>query len=181
MNDLINAWLSFVIDAAMIIIGFTGVPSNLLDGFLNDAFFAFQLIQHYQRRSDVGPYHPAIEVVTPTNSSPYNIEALFQFIQVLWASRGYTTAIATFRGQNGPYKLYRDIFPGALATLVYDSRTKLFTDHIELVKFHASRTKREVTIQLGDGKPLEHYSQTLRRNVSEFWAAVNSITLTPNS
>lgn len=35
LNDLINAWLSFVIDAAMIIIGFTGVPSNLLDGFLN--------------------------------------------------------------------------------------------------------------------------------------------------
>lgn len=165
----------------MIIIGFTGVPSNLLDGFLNDAFFAFQLIQHYQRRSDVGPYHPAIEVVTPTNSSPYNIEALFQFIQVLWASRGYTTAIATFRGQNGPYKLYRDIFPGALATLVYDSRRKLFTDHIELIKFHASRNKRELTIQLGDGKPLEHYSQTLRRNVSEFWAGLNSLTLAPNA
>ena len=92
---------------------------GLLDGFLNDAFFAFELIQHYSRRNDVGPFHPAMSVFTATNSSPYNIEALFQFIQVLWNSRGYTTAIATFRGQNGPFKYGRDIFVGMLMTLVY--------------------------------------------------------------
>ena len=181
LNDLINAWLSFVIDAAMIIIGFTGVPSNLLDGVLNDAFFAFQLIQHYDRRNDVGPYHPAIEVFTATNSSPYNLEALFQFIQVLWASRGYTTAIASFRGQNGPYRLGRDIFPGALMTLVYAARTKLFTDHIELVSFSSDRRTRELTVQMGDGKPLEHSSVMLRRNISELWAAFNVWTLAPQS
>jgi len=80
LNDLMNAFYSFVIDAAQIILGFTGVPSNLLDGFLNDAFFAFQLIQHYSRRDDVGPYHPAIEVFTPTTSSPHNLAAMFQRI-----------------------------------------------------------------------------------------------------
>jgi len=181
LNDLMNAFYSFVIDAAQIILGFTGVPSNLLDGFLNDAFFAFQLIQHYSRRDDVGPYHPAIEVFTPTNSSPYNIEALFQLIQVLWDSRGYTTAVATFRGQNGPFKLGRDIFPGALMSLVYASRTKVFTDHIELVSFKSSRGQRELTVQIGDGKPIQHPIVELKRNVSEVIAAVNIATLAPSS
>lgn len=181
LNDLINAFFKYIIDAVMIVIGFTGVPSNLLDGFLNDSFLAFQLIQHYSRRNDVGPYHPAIEVFTATNSAPYNIEALFQFIAVLWNSRGYTTAIATFRGQNGPYKLGRDIFPGALMTLVYASRTKLFTDYIELVSFKSSRTVRELTVQMGDGKPLEHFSAQVRRNISEAMAAINVVTLAPSS
>lgn len=35
LNDLINAFFAYVIDVAMIVIGFTGVPSNLLDGFMN--------------------------------------------------------------------------------------------------------------------------------------------------
>lgn len=181
LNDLINAFFKYIIDAVMIVIGFTGVPSNILDGFLNDSFLAFQLIQHYSRRNDVGPYHPAIEVFTATNSAPYNVEALFQFIAVLWNSRGYTTAIATFRGQNGPYKLGRDIFPGALMTLVYASRTQMFTDYIELVSFKSNRTARELTVQMGDGKPLEHFSAQIRRNFSEAMAAINVVTLSPSS
>lgn len=181
LNDLLNNWYSFVIDAAMILLGFTGVPSNLLDGFLNDAFFAFELIEHYGRRNDVGPYHPAMSVFTATNSSPYNVEALFQFIQVLWNSRGYTTAIATFRGQNGPFKLGRDIFVGALMTLVYASRTKLYTDWIELVSFRSTRTERELTVQLGDGKPMQHSLVQVRNNISEAFAAINVLSLSPNS
>lgn len=181
LNDLINAFFAYVIDVAMIVIGFTGVPSNLLDGFMNDSFLAFQLIEHYTRRNSVGPYHPAIEVFTSTNSAPYNVEALFQFIQVLWNSRGYTTAIATFRGQNGPYKLGRDIFPGALMSLVYASRTKLYTDYIELVSGKVNRNTRELTVQMGDGKPLEHPIAQLRRNMSEAMAAVNVVSLAPNS
>ena len=181
LNDFINAFFAYVIDVAQIVLGFTGVPSNLLDGFLNDSFLAFQLIEHYVRRNSVGPYHPAIEVFTSTNSAPYNIEALFQFIQVLWNSRGYTTAIATFRGQNGPYKLGRDIFPGALMILVYASRTKLYTDYIELVSGKVNRSTRELTVQMGDGKPLEHPIAQLRRNWSEAMAAVNVVSLAPNS
>lgn len=181
LNDLMNAWYAFVIDVAQIILGFTGVPSSLLDGFLNDAFFAFQLIQHYSRRNDVGPYHPAIEVFTPTQSSPYNVETLFQIIQILWESRGYTTAVCTFRGQNGPLKLGRDIFPGALFTLVYSSRTKMFTDHIELVSFKSNRSTREVTVTVGDGKPIQHPIVELKRNISEVIAAVNVATLAPSS
>ena len=181
LNDLMNAFYAYVIDVAQIILGFTGVPSDLLSGFLNDAFFAFQLIQHYTRRSDVGPFHPAIEVFTPTNSSPYNVEALFQIIQVLWESRGYTTAVAKFRGQNGPFKLGRDIFPGALMTLVYASRTKMFTDHIELVSFKSNRTTRELTVTIGDGKPIQHPIVELKRNISEAIASFNVATLSPSS
>ena len=176
-----NAFYAYVIDVAQIILGFTGVPSDLLSGFLNDAFFAFQLIQHYTRRSDVGPYHPAIEVFTPTSSSPYNVEALFQLIQVLFDSRGYTTAVAKFRGQNGPFKLGRDIFPGALMTLVYASRTKMFTDHIELVSFKSNRTTRELTVTIGDGKPIQHPIVELKRNISEAIASFNVATLAPSS
>lgn len=181
LNDFINAFFAYVIDVAQIVLGFTGVPSNLLDGFLNDSFLAFQLVEHYVRRNSVGPYHPAIEVFTSTNSAPYNIEALFQFIQVLWNSRGYTTAIATFRGQNGPYKLGRDIFPGALMTLVYASRTKLYTDYIELVSGKVNRNTRELTVQMGDGKPLEHPIAQIRRNISEAMAAINVASLAPSS
>lgn len=181
LNDLMNAFYAYVIDVAQIILGFTGVPSDLLSGFLNDAFFAFQLIQHYSRRDDVGPFHPAIEVFTATNSSPYNVEALFQIIQVLWDSRGYTTAVATFRGQNGPFKLGRDIFPGALMSLVYASRTKVFTDHIELVSFKANRTTRELTVTIGDGKPIQHPIVEVKRTISEAIAAFNVATLAPAS
>ena len=181
LNDFINAFFAYVIDVAQIVLGFTGVPSNLLDGFLNDSFLAFQLIEHYVRRNSVGPYHPAIEVFTSTNSAPYNVEALFQFIQVLWNSRGYRTEMATIRGQKGPYKLGRDIFPGALMTLVYASRTKLYTDYIELVSGKVNRNTRELTVQMGDGKPLEHPIAQLRRNISEAMAAVNVVSLAPSS
>lgn len=181
LNDGINATLGFAIDAAQIVLGFTGVPSSLLDGFVNDAFFAFQLVQNYTRRDQVGPFHPAREVFTPTGTAPYNVEALFQFIQVLWDSRGYTTAVATFRGQNGPLRLGRDIFPGQLMTLAYASRTKLFTDHIELVSFKSNRTTREVTVHIGDGKPIQHPIVELKRNMSEAIAAFNVLTLAPNS
>lgn len=181
LNDGINATLGFAIDAAQIVLGFTGVPSSLLDGFMNDAFFAFQLVQNYTRRDQVGPYHPAIEVFTPTSTAPYNVETLFQFIQVLWDSRGYTTAVATFRGQNGPFRLNKDIFPGALMSLVYASRTRIFTDHIEMVAFKSNRTTREVTVTIGDGKPIQHPIVELKRNFSEAIAALNVITLAPSS
>ncbi|WP_283612308.1 hypothetical protein [Mycolicibacterium poriferae] len=66
-------------------------------------------------------------------------------------------------------------------TLVYAARTKLFTDHIELVSFSSDRRTRELTVQMGDGKPLEHSSVMLRRNISELWAAFNVWTLAPQS
>lgn len=160
--------------------GITGIPSNLLDGFLNDAFLAFQLIELYERRNQVGPYHPAIERFTATGSAPYNIEALFSFINAIWDSRGYTSAIATFR--NGDvYRLGKDIFPGGLVSIVYLGRKKLFTDYIENIMWKISPTERDVIIQVGDGKADEAPLARFQRLITGLQESFNVLTLAPNN
>jgi hypothetical protein len=180
LNDLINATLSWLIDSVMIVIGFTGVPSNLLDGFLNDAFLAFQLIEHYQRRADVGPYHPAIERFTSTGSSPYNIEALFTFVNALWDSRGYTSALAVFR--NGEkLTLGKDVFRGGLMSIVYLGRKRMFTDYIENVMWRITEDAREITVQVGDGKAKEAPLAKHQRLITGLQEGLNVALLTPNN
>lgn len=180
LNDLINATLQWLIDSISIAIGITGIPSNLLDGFLNDAFLAFQLIELYDRRNQVGPYHPAIERFTATGSAPYNIEALFSFIDAIWDSRGYTSAIATFR--NGDvYRLGKDIFPGGLVSIVYLGRKKLFTDYIENIMWKISPTERDVMIQVGDGKADEAPLARFQRLITGLQESFNVLTLAPNN
>lgn len=120
INDFINATLSWLIDSLMIVIGFTGVPSNILDGFMSDSLFAFQMIQHYQRRSEMGPMHPEHRGVHPDQLTPYNIEAVFSFLTALFDTRGYTSAQAVIKNAPfGPYALGRDIFRGGLISLIY--------------------------------------------------------------
>lgn len=180
LNDLINATLAYLLDAVMAFIGITGIPSDLLAGFLNDAFLAFQLIGHYQRRSEMGPYHPAIERFQATGSAPYNIEALFSFINLMWDSRGYTSAIATFR--NGEkYSLGKDIFRGGLVSLVYHGRKKMYTDYIELVMYRMTQSEREVLIQIGDGKADESPLAKHQRYITALQEAFNVLTLAPSS
>lgn len=182
-NDLINAFLSWIVDAIMILIGITGIPSDLLSGFLNDAIMAFQLIQLYGRRSDVGPYHPGIEVFTPTNSAPYNIEALFTFIIAFWDSRGYTSAQLVIR-HGEVVALGRDLARGGLASLIYSSPTgaqKLFTDYLELIFWKLSETERDLFLQIGDGKGEEAPTPRLQRLVTGLQEIATVIMLTPNS
>ncbi|HSA41292.1 MAG TPA: hypothetical protein P5061_11795, partial [Mycobacterium sp.] len=130
LNDLMNASYAWLIDSVQIVLGFTGIPSDLLSGFLNNAFLAFQLVQHYDRRSDAGPYHPAIERFHATASSPYNVETTFAFINALFDSRGYTAATVTFRNGH-QYALGRDLLRGGLMTLVYRNRRRAVTDYVE--------------------------------------------------
>lgn len=179
LNNLINALLSWMVDAISILIGITGF-SNVLDGFLNNAFFAFQLIELFERRSDVGPYHPCIETFTATTQAPYNIETVFQFINIFWDTRGYTSAIFTFR--NGePYTLGKDVFRGMLISLVYMGRTKIFTDFIENVYWKISPTERDVLIQIGDGKAEEAPLAKHQRNITGVFEAYNVLTLAPQN
>ena len=180
LNDLINATLSWLVDSIMILIGFTGVPSNLLDGFLNDSFLAFQLLEHYDRRDEMGPYHPGIEQFRATGSSPYNIEALFQFLGFLWDTRGYTSAQATFR--NGEvYTLGKEIFRGGLVSIVYWHRQRMFTDYIENIFWRISPTERDVLIQVGDGKAEEAPIAKHQRFITGIFEAINVVTLAPRS
>lgn len=181
LNDLINAFFQWLIDSIMIFIGITGVPSTLLDGFLNDAFFAFQLIDHYDRRVEVGPYHPAMEVFVPTGASPYNVEAIFTFLEKFWDTRGYTAAIVKFRNGDGGIALGRDIFRGGLFGLVYLNRTRLYIDYVEMVAWRITEKEREVTVQVGDGRALEAPLAKHQRLITGLTEAFQVYTLAPQS
>lgn len=180
LNDLMNALFAWIIDAISILIGFIGIPSNLIEGFMNNALFAFQLIEHYSRRNEVGPYHPCIEVFHATNSAPYNIETLFAFINAFWDSRGYTSVQATFR--NGDvYTLGKDVFPGQLVSIAYMNRTKLYTDYIEMLAWRIDETTRDIWVQVGDGKAKESPLAKHQRFITGVLESINSITLAPQS
>jgi len=180
LNHLFNFIFGWIIDAISILLGFIGIPSNLLDGFLNNAILAFQLIEHYGRRATFGPYHPCIEVIHPTASAPYNIETLFGFLNAFWDSRGYVSGQFLFR-DGEVYKLGLDIFKGGLVSLVYDGRTKIFTDYIETIMFRLTPDARDVMVQVGDGKAEESPLAKHQRFISGVLEAVNTITLAPQS
>ena len=180
MNDLINAFFSWIIDSAMIVIGFVGVPSNILDGFLNDAFLAFQQLDLFNRRVDVGVYHPAITQFHATGAPPYNIQALFTFIKIIWESRGWTSVVATFR--NGEiYTLGKDFFKGMLFSIVYMGRTRMVTDYLELIMWRINENEREILVQIGDGQADEPPIAKHERLLTAAMEGLNVITLAPNS
>ena len=180
LNDLMNATFSWLIDSVAILIGFTGIPSNLLEGFLNNTILAFQMVQNYNRRNEVGPYHPAIEVFHATSSAPYNIETLFGFINAMWDSRGWVSAIATFRNAE-VYTLGKDVFRGGLISVLYMERTRIFTDYIEEVRFQIDRTHRDILLQIGDGKAEESPLAKHQRFITGVLESINVITLAPQS
>lgn len=164
----------------MIVIGFTGVPSSLLEGLFNDALLAFQLIENFKRRVDMGPYATRIEKFQATGSAPYNIDALFTFISLSWDTRGYRTAQATFR--NGlPFWLGRDVFVGGLMSII-DDEGDMLTDYIEMVLLRQDRQNRaDVMVQIGDGKAEEAPIVKTQRLIAGIEEAVNVLTLAPNS
>lgn len=177
INDLINATTSWILDCLMIVIGLTGVPSNLFDGLFNDTLLSFQLIENFNRRTDMGPYGRP-EKFIPTGAAPYNIDALFSFIGAMWDSRGYRSAIAQFR--NGfPYSIGRDIFPGAMMSIA-ESGT-LYTDYIENIVLTDNRKERaKVIVQIGDNKAEEAPIARFQRLITGLQEAFNVITLAPN-
>ncbi|SKW47333.1 gp36 protein [Mycobacteroides abscessus subsp. massiliense] len=180
LNDLMNATFAWLIDSLMIVVGFSGIPSDLLSGFLNNSFLAFQMVQVYQVRDEVGPFHPAIERFYPTASAPYNIETMFAFINAIFDAQGATTAQVTFR--NGDqYALGRDIFEGGLMSLVYHRRTKMITDYIEDTMWRITPTEQTTLVQLGDGRRDEAPLGRIQRFITGAFEAINVITLAPQS
>jgi hypothetical protein len=178
MNDLINATMSYVLDMVMIVVGITGVPSNLFDGLFNDILLAFQLADNFERRVAVGPYgYP--EVFVPTNDAAYNIDGIFALIREMWNTRGYPAGQVQFL--NGrPYEIGRDIFTGQLASIVRDGF--MYTDYVENVTIRANRqTATEVLVQIGDGKQQQAPVVRIQRRLAAFEAAFNALTLSPNA
>ena len=175
-----NAAFAWLIDSIMIVIGVTGIPSDLLAGFLNNSFLAFQMVQHYGRRDEVGPYHPAIERFHATPSAPYNVTTMFDFINALFDSQGYTTAQVVFR--NGDqYALGRDIFRGGLMSLVYLARSRMVTDYIENVMWRITQDERVVLVQMGDGRRDEAPLAKHQRFITGAFETINVLTLAPQS
>ena len=175
-NDLINATFSWVLDSIMIVVGLTGVPSNLLDGLFNDVLLAFALIENFDRRNNGGPYmHP--ERFVSTGAAPYNIDGLFSFISAMWDTRGYRSATAQFR--NGyPYSVGRDVFVGAMMSIIEDG--VMFSDYIEQVVITDNRRERcKVVVQIGDGKAEEAPIARFQRLITGIQEAVNVLTLAP--
>lgn len=162
----------------MIFIGISGVPSNLLDGFLNDAFLAFQSIQLYSRRAEVGPYGRP-ENFLPTAAAPYNVEAIFSFVNHAWDTRGWRAATAKFR--NGkPFSLGQHFVPGGLMAIAHDG--ELYTDYVEHVFLRDNRNERaEIIVHIGDGKALEAPLARTQRLMTGVQEAVNVLTLAPRS
>ncbi|WP_205277359.1 Gp37-like protein [Mycolicibacter algericus] len=179
LTDAINAAFSWLIDSASILLGFTGIPSNLMDGFLADSFLAFQMLDNYRRRADAGPYHPAMEVLTPT-SGTYDVEALYAYINALWESRGHTSGTVVFRNGH-PLKLGRDIFRGSLMSLVYMRRTKMLTNYVENIMWRITPREREITAQIGDGKASEPPLAKHQRHITGVMEAINVLTLAPRT
>ncbi|MEX7470190.1 hypothetical protein AB4Z39_10805 [Mycobacterium adipatum] len=180
LNDIINAFFSWLIDSLMIIIGLTGVPSNLLDGFLNDAALAFQMMQLFDRRVSMGPYATRIEKLLATGAAPYNVDAIFTLITMAFDTRGYRSAQATFR--NGlPYYVGRDVFVGGLMSII-DDEGNMLTDYVENVMLRQTReTDTEVMVQIGDGKAEQAPIVKSQRFITGLMEVTNAILLTPQS
>ncbi|SBS73768.1 Gp18 (fragment) [uncultured Mycobacterium sp.] len=121
-----------------------------------------------------------MEQMHATGSAPYNVEAIFTFLKVIWESRGWTSAQVTFRN-NEIYALGREVFKGQLFSLVYQSRTKMLTDYVENVVWSYSDSKRELMIQVGDGKADEPPIAKMTRSITAAMEAVNALTMAPNS
>ena len=178
VNNLINITLSWLLDSLMIFIGITGIPSNLLDGFLSDAFLAFQAIQLFDRRNDVGPYGRP-ENFLPTAAAPYNVEAIFSFINHIHDTRGWRAATAKFR--NGkPYSLGKHFVPGGLMSIAHQD--ELYTDYVEHLFIRDNRDERaEIIVQIGDGKALEAPLARIQRVITGVMEATNVLTLSPRT
>jgi hypothetical protein len=178
LNDLINATISWLLDMVMILIGITGIPSDLLNGIFNDAFFAFQLIDIMDRRIDLGPFGFP-ESFTPANTGTYQLSMIFILMRAIWDTRGYVSGRVVF-DQNFPYTVGRDLWPGALATVI--RRGAAYTDYIENITLKDTRTERvKITCEIGDNKDEEAPTAKLQRRIVGFQEGFNNLMLSIQS
>lgn len=106
------------------------------------------------------------------------MDALFTFINTLWDTRGYRSAVAQFR--NGfPYAVGRDVFPGSLMSIAENG--ELYTDYVENIMITDNRKERcSVVVQIGDNKAEEAPIARFQRLITGLQEAVNILTLAPS-
>jgi len=177
LNDLINATFEWAIDAISIAIGITGIPSDLLNGTLDDTLLAFSQVENFDRRKKLGPYGWP-EFFVQTGASAYTLDEWFALAAAMWDTRGYHAVTLTF--DNGfPYTLGKDLFVGSMASFAIEG--KLFTEYVEKVTYEDNRNSRaKIKVVIGDGKRHENPIIKLQRNLVHFQEAFQIITLSSN-
>jgi hypothetical protein len=178
LDDLINATLEWAIDSLMIVIGLTGVPSDLLNGIFDDSIYAFTLVDNFSRREALGPYGFP-EKFFPSGAGAATLDSFFQEIAALWDTMGYPAAIVSFL-DGYPYTLGTDLFPGALAAVV--RRGKLYVDYVENITIIDNRSSRNrIEVQIGDGKHEEAPITKIQRKIVDIENGLNIAILSPQS
>ena len=174
INDLINETLEFLIDAIQILIGWSGIPSTLLDGTFDDVILAFQELENFPRRQNLGPFgYP--EYFQQTGASAYTLDEWFALMIAMYDTRGFN-AIELAYDNGYPYTLGEDIFVGALAS--FYCRGVLYTDYIEKATLTDNRTDRvKLQVTLGDGKPHENPIVKVQRRLQSFQDFFQIVTL----
>lgn len=177
INDLINATFEWLIDSISIAIGISGIPSDLLNGTLDDTILAFQLVENFDRRVKLGPYGWP-EYFVQTGASAYTLDEWFALKSAMWDTRGYHAVILSF--DNGfPYTFGKDLFVGSLASFAVDGI--LYTEYLEKVTFTDDRNSRaKIQCVIGDGKRHDNPIVKLQRNIVKFQEAFQIVTLSSN-
>ena len=178
LNDLLNLVASFAIQTLSIIIGISGIPSDLFDGTIDDVILAFFQSENGRRRIALGPY-AFPEYFCQTGASAYTLDAWFAMQNAMWDTRGLYTYQWTF--YNGyPYTLGVDLHIGQMAS--FANRGLLYTDYIDSVVFTDDRSTRlgKLEITVGDGQFMESPIAKLYRKLVEFEKAFQIITLSTN-
>lgn len=174
LNDFFNATISWLLDLVCIVIGVTGIPSDLLSGIFDNAFFAFQLVDLYDRRVELGPFGFP-ESFTPTEHGTYQLNMVFVIKRAIWETRGYISGQVTF-DQNFPYAVGRDLFPGSLASIV--RRGQVYTDYVETITLTDKRDERcKIVVQIGDGKDEDAPEAKMQRRLVGYQEFVNTLML----
>ena len=178
INDLLNLVASFAIQTLSIIIGISGIPTDLFNGVIDDVLLAFFMAENGKRRIALGPY-AFPEVFCQTGSSAYTLDGWFAMQNAMWDSRGLYTYQWTF--YNGyPYTLGVDIHVGQMAS--FANRGLLYTDYVDSVVFTDDRSSRvgKLEITVGDGQFVESPIAKLYRKLVQFEKAFQIITLSQN-
>jgi hypothetical protein len=171
INDLLNSLFEWLVDSIMLILGFTGLPSDILDGLLDNVLFAFSTVQNAQTKA-ISPFMFP-EKFFPAGQGTLSMDALFAEAAALWNVRGYPSGTISWL-DGYPYTVGKDVFRSML--VLYIKRSQVYVDYVENIEIVDNRTSfNKVTIQIGDGKSEESGAVKLQRKMVDFSTAVNIV------
>lgn len=158
----------------MIVVGFSGIPNNVLDGIFDNVFLAFSLVENFDVRKALGPYGFP-EKFFPSGASALSLDAFMAEAGALWDVRGYPASQVTFI-DGYPYELGRDIYPVAMASVIRNG--VLYTDYVENIQITDNRQRRNrIELQIGDGKHEQAAIVKIQRKVVDVEQMINILTM----